>query len=44
MIGMTSSSVESLRAAARGHDLSWYGTLALVAACLGTLAASSLLP
>jgi hypothetical protein len=40
MTGMIHSSLESFRVAASGRDLSWYGTLGLVAACLAMLAAA----
>jgi hypothetical protein len=38
---MFSSALETLRSAGGEHDASWYGTLGLLAACLGMLAAVS---
>ena len=43
MTGMTHSSYESIRPAESGHDVSWYGTLGLLAACLGLLVAAGFL-
>jgi hypothetical protein len=43
MTGMTHSSFESIRRVESGRDVSWYGTLALLAACLGVLVAAGFL-
>jgi hypothetical protein len=40
MTGTTHSSVPNFRPADRGRDVSWYGTLGLLAACLGLLVAA----
>jgi hypothetical protein len=44
MTATTRSSIATFRAAMSGRDLSWYGTLGLVAACLGLLAATGFGP
>ena len=41
MTGTTPSSFEYFRPVDNGHDLSWYGTLGLLVACIGVLVAAS---
>jgi hypothetical protein len=43
MTGMTHSSYEYFRPAESARDVSWYGTLGLLAACLGVLVAAAFL-
>jgi hypothetical protein len=43
MTGTTHSNFEYFRPVESGHDVSWYGTLGLLAACLGMLVAVSFL-
>jgi hypothetical protein len=40
MTGTTHSSFESFLPAESGRDVSWYGTLGLLAACIGVLIAA----
>jgi hypothetical protein len=41
MTGTTHSSYEYVRPVDSGHDASWYGTLGLLAACIGVLIAGA---
>ena len=43
MTGMTHSPYEYFRPVESGRDVSWYGTLGLLAACLGVLVAAGFL-